>query len=116
MVDVAARYRALQEARAACIGLAGVEPAHDTAGQFSLLREPQALVPSYSPNRPLPRPDLPRDTVAAVLWLVTEAAPAGPWLPTVSQQDEAWLALFGEARQRRQASHVSARANAGAPV
>ena len=90
--------------------------AHDTAGQFSLLRQPQALVPGYTPNRPLPRPDLPRDTVAALLWLVSDAAPAHPCLPTVAEQDEAWLALFGEDRQRRQAGHVSARANAGAPV
>jgi len=116
MVDVAARYRALQEARAACVGLGGVEPAHDTVGQFSLLREPQALVPGYTPNRPLPPPDLPRDTLAAVLWLVTVAEPATPWLPTVAEQDEAWRALFGEAQQRLQAGAMSARANSGASV
>ncbi len=116
MVDVAARYRALQEARAACVGLGGVEPARDQHGQFSLLREPQALEPGYTVNRPLPPPDLPRDTLAAVLWLVTDAAPATPWLPTVAEQDKAWLALFGEAQQRLQAGAMSARANSGAPV
>ncbi len=43
--------------------------------------------------------------------MVSEAlAPAKPWLPTVAEQDKAWLAVFGERleQQRRYAANAQA--------
>jgi len=91
-------------------------PEHDTGGEFSLLREPQALVAGYGANRPLPRPEIPESPEAALLWLVTVGAGGKPWLPTTSEQDEAWWSLFGEALDQRRAASVSARAHAGQRV
>ena len=116
LTALADRHRLLREAHTICLGLSGQAPERDTQEQFALLREPQALVPGYSANRPLPRADIPADPAAALLWLATEGEPAGPWLPTTNQQDGAWLAVFGEAEQQRRVASVSARAHAGQRV
>lgn len=115
--ELTARHRALREARAAIVGLGGQEPAQDTAGQFMLLRRPQALAPDWTVGTsPMPRPAVPTDPTAALVWLVTTADPAQPWLPTIDQQDAAWHDVFGHAAKARGRAAVSARANAGAPV
>lgn len=116
LIALADRHQALRLARRVCISLSGPPVEHDTADQFALLREPQALVPGYVPNRPLPRPDVPKDPAAGLLWLVTAGEPGRPWLPTAAQQDEAWMALFGEVVRRNQAAALSARAYAGQNV
>ncbi len=113
---LADRHRVIRSARTAIIGIAGQEPEHDTGGQFLLLRQPQALTAGYAANRPMPRPPIPENPEAALLWLVTEGAPGKPWLPTTSEQDAAWLNLFGEALDKRRAASVSARAYAGQNV
>ncbi len=53
--------------------------------------------------------------IAALSWLVTEAAPARPWLPTTAEQDRAWQDRYGERIERMRsgqalAGHVAARA------
>ena len=113
---LAERGQMLRQARNAIVGVAGQEPQHDGADQFLLMREPQNLVPEYSANRPLPPPDVPKEPAAALLWLVTEGEPGKPWLPTVAEQDQAWMLVFGEAMNMRQAASVSARATAGMHV
>ena len=62
---------------------------------------------------PLPFPDEPVDLI---LWLVGDAVPAGPWLPTVAEQDQAWQTVYGDAARQRQVRHLAARAQAGMPV
>ncbi|MEJ7772524.1 MAG: hypothetical protein WKF51_11535 [Geodermatophilaceae bacterium] len=114
--ELADRHQLLRQARVTCIGLSGQLLQHDTQDQFALLREPQAFTPGYTANRPLPRPDVPADPVAALRWLVSDGASGKPWLPTTSEQDQAWLSLFGAALDQRRAASVSARAHAGMRV
>ena len=114
LTALADRHHLLRKARSSVLALAGQTAQHDTQQQFASLREPQNLVPGgYEPNRPLPRTELPQQPAAALLWLVNEGAPGTPWLPTVNEQDDAWLAVFGEVVHRRHAAHISARAYAG---
>ena len=68
------------------------------------------LSPEWRPPAALPRPEMPGDSVARLVWLVTTAAPAGPWLPTVAEQDAAWLATYGDAVERLQRNQHNARA------
>lgn len=117
LAELADRLRALRDARQLVSTIAEAQPQHDVQHMFALLRRPQVLAPGWEPDaRPLPRPDVPADPVAGLLWLVTVAQPAEPWLPTVGEQDSAWLAVFGESRQHRRSAAVSARAHAGASV
>ena len=117
LAELADRLRAIRTARLDVITLAEQTPEHDTGHNFALLRRPQALAPGLSPGpRMLPRLDVPADPVSMLVWLVTVAEPAEPWLPSTAEQDAAWFDVFGQAQQARRAAAVSARANAGASV
>lgn len=71
--------------------------------------------PNLPVTAPLPLPPISDDPIAALIWLVTEAASARPWLPTVAEQDRAAAARYGERIERMKAGqalaqHVGARA------
>jgi hypothetical protein len=65
---------------------------------FAYVNKPQVLVEDWSLEvvTSLPRPEIPVDPMEKLVWFATTAQPAEPWLPTVSEQDAAWLSLFGD--------------------
>jgi hypothetical protein len=42
-----------------------------------------------------------------LIWFCTTAQPAEPWLPTVAQQDGAWLTVFGPSLEKIRATVAS---------
>lgn len=109
--DAAHRYRQLRDARhlANVTGLR--ELSQDTRGQFAVVRDPRALfpgLPGYDSTAPTPRLPVPDGDVELMGWLVTDAAPAGPWLPTTDEQDARWHELYGAAVRRQQAGRAMA--------
>jgi hypothetical protein len=116
LAELADRHRVLRDARHTCVLLTGQTPADDVDHLFLTVRRPQMLSPEWRPPAALPRPEMPGDPVARLVWLVTTAAPAGPWLPTVDEQDGAWRELLGERADAIRAGNISARAHAGMRV
>lgn len=118
LTDLAERHRALRSARARCVQLSNQpQPEYDDAGLFVVYREPLALVPGgYTPGTRATVPPLPTDATERLLYLVTKGLPGQPWLPTVAEQDAAWLASpLGEHLQKQRAAGEHARALAGQP-
>lgn len=60
-----------------------------------------------------PRIEWPEEPSALALWLVEDAAPAKPWMPTVAEQDGRWWEVYGEEVEHRAAAHHHARALIG---
>nr|CAA9311522.1 MAG: hypothetical protein AVDCRST_MAG46-180 [uncultured Nocardioidaceae bacterium] len=116
LAELADRHRVLRDARHACVLLRGQAPADDVDHHFLLLRRPQLLFPQWRPPAALPQPEPPRDPVARLVWLLTTAAPAEAWLPSVAEQDAAWRELLGEQADAIRAGNISARAHAGMHV
>lgn len=107
---LAACYGALREARRMTNTVAELQTAHDHAGEFAVLNNPHVLT-GYVPGstaRPT-QVDSPTEPVPLMLWLVGSAKPAGPWLPTVNEQDQAWWSAYGQGIEHRQALAVAAR-------
>jgi len=106
----AGRYRILREARHLA-NVAGLRQAEsDVQGMFATFAAPLVLTPGYSPGTSAapPRIEFPADDIELMLWLTGDAAGAKPWLPTVSEQDAAWAAVFGEGVLTRQRAHRDA--------
>jgi hypothetical protein len=70
---------------------------YDLDHAFAYVNKPQVLAEGWSleVTTPLPAPKIPVDPMEKLVWFCTTAQPAEPWLPTVAQQDGAWLTLFG---------------------
>jgi hypothetical protein len=113
-----ARHDGITAARRLANSLDQRTPEHDTQGQFATFRDPAALFPGwdYTSSARMPRIPFPEDPSARLLWMVSEPAQqAQPWLPTVTEQDTAWLKHYGEVIERRRnargmAEQVGARA------
>jgi hypothetical protein len=78
---------------------------YDLDRAFAYVNKPQVLAEGWSLEvvTPLPRPEIPVDPMEKLVWFATTAQPPEPWLPTVAQQDGAWLTLFGERLERTKA-------------
>lgn len=111
LAQLADRCSILRQARATAIRL-GPGPQRDVTGLFAVLEQPQALV-HVQPNVAMPRPDMPADPAAALLWLVGDGAAGKPWLPSPQEQDAAWDAVYGQQAQDRRNAATSALAHAG---
>ena len=110
LCDLAERYRAIRAARN--VYRDELKPDYDTAGEFGELRNLAAVHPEF--RRPqVPKP-WPADPTARLAWLVS--SPAKPWMPTPAEQDEMWLAAYGDAAKERAARTLAARAYAGQAV
>jgi hypothetical protein len=94
--ELVARQSAIWKARRLINTLGYREVKHDGAHLYGEFERPLALSPHWKPPARIPPIPAPEDPTARLLWVVSEqAAPARPWLPTVAQQDAAWLAQFG---------------------
>jgi len=110
---LAARRRSIFGARRSANIVGHRAPEYDVDGVFAEFEWPFATVPGFVPLESgrwtgVPAPE---DDRERLLWVVSEAlAPAKPWLPTVAEQDKAWLAVFGERleQQRRYAANAQA--------
>lgn len=92
---LAARKAAILEARRLVNAIGYREPAHDTQDMFAAFAKPLAFHPNWKLPAPIPRVPVPEDAVERLLWMAgPEAAIGKPWLPTVAEQDEAWLEQF----------------------
>lgn len=76
----------------------GEQPEHDTSFDFANVRHPERLVPDWAAPQRLSRLPWPaaEDSAGRLLWLIREGSIAQPWIPSPSEQDEAWLAVWGE--------------------
>jgi hypothetical protein len=112
--ELAARRSAIIDARRLVNQIGRHVPQHDQSHLFGTFRNPMFFQPGWQPPmqiQPLPFPTQPVDVL---LWIISdEVAAAEPWLPTVAQQDQAWLAQFGDAMNKRHAAHDHANALAG---
>jgi len=102
MQTLADRHHLIRQARAQ-VNVAGLRTVqHDTSGEFAAFADPRALTghPANAVTR-APRVETPSDPVDLMLWLAGPAAPARPWLPTVDEQDAAWLRTYSEGIDRR---------------
>lgn len=84
-------------------------PAQDGRNEFSSFKKPAALFPELPERSRLPQDwPVPEEPVARMLWLLTDARTAEPWLPTVAEQDQAYDAVYGGAnRMRANAAHFA---------
>lgn len=102
--ELVARDTAIRTARKKANSAGYREPQHDTQHAFATFAHPEALHPGWSAESTAAMPAIPfpKDPAERLLWIVTpEVAAAEPWLPTVAEQDAAWLAMYGEkARQK----------------
>lgn len=85
--------------------VADTAPQHDTQHLFGEFRDPLALSPWWRYPAPVPLLPAPEDPAARLLWVVTDAAPAKPWLPTVDEQDARCSEVFGEHVERLRQGH-----------
>ena len=107
--DCASQYVVLRRARR-LVNVAGLrEQQHDVEDQFAMFEHPYELFPGAVPGQTR-MPDLPApaDGVELMLWLTGPAAPARPWIATVSEQDAAWYVVHGEAAEMRREMHQGA--------
>lgn len=92
---LAAKRSAIFAARSRVNSIGHRTPKYDVGGIYSEFETPLALTPSWKPGAQIQiREHGPSDSLAWMLWMVTDGAIAKPWLPTVAEQDEAWLAQF----------------------
>ena len=105
--ELAHRLNLIRRARTTIIGVTGRTADRDVNGMFATFEDPLVFFggnpPPFSARIPWPT-----EPIAALVWVATatDAAAARPWLPTVSQQDDAWSAsAYGDrARSLEQAS------------
>jgi hypothetical protein len=100
--DLAAQHTALRHAWDAARRMGGLEPQHDGRGDFVAFSNPFVLN-GHKPDSTA-RPaviEAPTDPVMHMLWLVGPAKPAQPWLPTVAEQDQRWLQVYGPSFEQR---------------
>lgn len=116
--EMVERHRALLDARRRTNVVGHRQARHDVRDLFATFENPMAFFPRWKPPAQIPRLPFPEEPQMSLLWLASDSAAqaAGPWLPTIEQQDAAWWGRFGEAQQRQAANHVAARAQAGASV
>ncbi len=93
--ELVSRKAAILEARSRVNAIGHRTPEHDAQGLFATFREPMRFFPTWRLPAPIPRLPFPEDGTERLLWIVgPEAQAAEPWLPTVAEQDAAWLAQF----------------------
>jgi len=114
--DLVRRHRAIRDARDLLAVLAGHRPRHDSRDLFAFFENPLAFSAPGLPYDRTPDAPLPSDDTARLLWLAGDRAAIGrPWLPTVSEQDAAWLSAFEAPGGTRRASGVEPPRNRAAP-
>ena len=94
--ELAHRLDLIRRARSTMIGITGQTATHDTGGMFAGFAKPLVFWGGQAPmiGTRIPAPP---DAIPRLVWLVTDAAPAEPWLPTIAEQDAAWEAsTYGE--------------------
>ena len=105
------RHRSIRAARDAVNVLGGRSPRHDHRNLFAFFQDPLALGPPGLPYDRTPAPAPAEDDTARLLWLVSARAARGrPWLPTVAEQDAAWLACFEAPDGARRTDRVASEA------
>jgi len=88
---------AILEARRVVNSIGHHTPQHDEANLFASFRKPLAFFPGWRLPARIPMLPFPEDRIERLLWVVSpEAQAAEPWLPTIAEQDAAWLAQFEE--------------------
>lgn len=93
--ELAARHRTIWNARHLVNTIGARKAEHDVAGLFTEFADPLALRPGWKLPAPVPLLEAPTDVHERLLWLVSDAiAPGKPWLPTLAEQDAAWLEQF----------------------
>ena len=110
--DLARQRAAILAARGWTQRLTYGQPQHDEGHLFASLRKPLAVL-DWTERERIPTAlalAIPDDPTAALLWLVTTAAPAEPWLPSIAQRDQAWQDAFGDLVRRVQANRFNAQA------
>jgi hypothetical protein len=101
-----ARRKGIYRARRWANTIARLDPQHDVNGLFVEFRAPLAFHPHWKLPAQIPGVPAPEDETERLIWVVSEAAGVGePWLPTVSEQDAAWWAQFGEGVEMRASRH-----------
>lgn len=101
--ELVARSAAIWKARRLISTLGYRVAQYDVMGLFAEFKTPLALYPNLTAPTSRPgRIPAPEDPTARLLWVVGPEGAAGhPWLPSVAEQDAAWLAQFGpEARAK----------------
>ena len=107
--ELAHRLDLIRRARSTIIGITGQTANHDVNGLFAAFANPLVFwggqPPPFGARIPAPA-----DPVARLAWLVTDAAPAEAWLPTLAEADAAWEAsVLGErVGRRKRAAHDAA--------
>lgn len=106
------RQRVIMDARWKVNNTAGRQAARDVSDLFALFERPMSFHPTWKLPAQFPRLPIPTDPEERLIWLACdpEAQAAGPWLPTIEQQDAAWWALFGEAQEKQSRNQHNARA------
>lgn len=94
--ELVARKTAIFTARYRVNSIGYREAKHDSAGLYGEFKTPLVLYPNRAPtSAPGPIP-APKDPAARLLWVVGPEGAAGhPWMPTMAEQDAAWLEQFG---------------------
>jgi len=106
------RKAAILDARKRVNAIGHRTPEHDAQGLFATFREPMRFFPTWRHPARIPMLPFPEDATERLLWIVgPEAKAAEPWLPTVAEQDAAWLAQF-EANMPKSAPWARLVANA----
>lgn len=78
------------------------QPQHDTNGLYSTFRKPMTFFPTWRHPARIPAIPFPADRVERLVWMLSpEAQAAEPWLPTVAEQDAAWVAQFEATMPKR---------------
>jgi len=100
--ELVARSAAIWKARRLINTLGYHVAQYDVMGLYAEFERPLALSPQWKPPMRTPPIPAPADPGERLLWVAgPEGAIGRPWLPTVAQQDAAWLAQFGpEARAK----------------
>lgn len=101
---LAERRSAIAQARVQANRLGARVPQEDFDNSFAELRAPMALVPGWKPPNRFGQLQIPSDRIERLVWLTTEGRDGQPWCPTVQQQDEVWLSIYGEEQARRKAT------------
>jgi hypothetical protein len=103
---LAEKRLAIAQARGLSNRFGARRPEHDHDNSFAELKTPQALVPGWKRPDRFAYPDIPTDPTERLIWLVTDGASGQPWLPTVAEQDQVWLDIYGEVLARQKAANT----------
>lgn len=93
LARAAATYAAVRRAHEA-LTRPGRDQRQDSEGVFGEMRNLPELWPTFKSRGPAPWP---ADPVARLCWIATNG---DPWLPTPSEQEAQWLAVYGEAKEQ----------------